>query len=380
MKKIFLFCFLFLFSINIFAEDLGLAKNSESAILIEASTGKILFEKDSHKEMAPASMTKIMTLLLTMEELEKGNLKLDDSVIISKRAQDMGGTQIYIQAGSNVKVEDLIKGIGIASANDAAVAIAEKIGGTVENFVSMMNKRAKELGCKNTSFKNPHGLDEAGHYSSAYDMALIASELVKHEYALKISSTYDEHINVSGENHWLVNTNKLIKFYKGIDGLKTGYTDKAGYCLTATMNKNNMRLIGVVMKSDTKDNRSADTIGMMEYGYSMYGSETIFKKDDFKGNILINNSDLKEYTYHLDNDVKIIVNKNIKDITYNTETKLFDVKAPLNKNDVVGKLILNYDNKKYEYNLLLDSDVKKASYFKLIVNLLKDLVTGNVRK
>ena len=380
MKKIFLFCFLFLFSINIFAEDLGLAKNSESAILIEASTGKILFEKDSHKEMAPASMTKIMTLLLTMEELEKGNLKLDDSVNISKRAQDMGGTQIYIQAGSNVKVEDLIKGIGIASANDAAVAIAEKIGGTVENFVSMMNKRAKELGCKNTSFKNPHGLDEDGHYSSAYDMALIASELVKHEYALKISSTYDEHINVSGENHWLVNTNKLIKFYKGIDGLKTGYTDKAGYCLTATMNKNNMRLISVVMKSDTKDNRSADTIGMMEYGYSMYGSETIFKKDDFKGNILINNSDLKEYTYHLDNDVKIIVNKNIKDITYNTETKLFNVKAPLNKNDVVGKLILNYDNKKYEYNLLLDSDVKKASYFKLIVNLLKDLVTGNVRK
>ncbi len=380
MKKIFLFCFLFLFSINIFAEDLGLAKNSESAILIEASTGKILFEKDSHKEMAPASMTKIMTLLLTMEELEKGNLKLDDSVNISKRAQDMGGTQIYIQAGSNVKVEDLIKGIGIASANDAAVAIAEKIGGTVENFVSMMNKRAKELGCKNTSFKNPHGLDEDGHYSSAYDMALIASELVKHEYALKISSTYDEHINVSGENHWLVNTNKLIKFYKGIDGLKTGYTDKAGYCLTATMNKNNMRLISVVMKSDTKDNRSADTIGMMEYGYSMYGSETIFKKDDFKGNILINNSDLKEYTYHLDNDVKIIVNKNIKDITYNTETKLFNVKAPLNKNDVVGKLTLNYDNKKYEYNLLLDSDVKKASYFKLIVNLLKDLVTGNVRK
>jgi len=146
------------------------------------------------------------------------------------------------------------------------------------------------------------------------------------------------------------------------------------------MNKNNMRLISVVMKSDTKDNRSADTIGMMEYGYSMYGSETIFKKDDFKGNILINNSDLKEYTYHLDNDVKIIVNKNIKDITYNTETKLFNVKAPLNKNDVVGKLILNYDNKKYEYNLLLDSDVKKASYFKLIVNLLKDLVTGNVRK
>ena len=242
MKKIFLFCLLFLLCIkNIYAEDLGLAKHSETAILMEASTNKIIFEKESHKKMAPASMTKIMTMLLTMEALEKGNIKLDEDVVVSKRAQDMGGTQIYIEAGSKVKIEDLIKGIGIASANDAAVAIAEKIGGTVENFVNMMNKRCEELGCKNTNFKNPHGLDEDGHYSSAYDMALIASELVKYDYALKISSTYDEHINVSGENHWLVNTNKLIKFYKGIDGLKTGYTDKAGYCLTATMNKNNSR-------------------------------------------------------------------------------------------------------------------------------------------
>lgn len=210
MKKIFLFCLLFIFMININAEDLGLAKNSESAILIEASTNKTLFEKNSHKEMAPASMTKMMTLLITMEELEKGNLKLDEFVTVSKRAQDMGGTQIYIEAGSKVKIEDLIKGVGIASANDAAVALAEKIGGTVENFVNLMNNKAKKLGCKNTNFKNPHGLDEEGHYSSAYDMALIASELVKHEYAIKISSTYDEYINISGEKHWLVNTNKVV--------------------------------------------------------------------------------------------------------------------------------------------------------------------------
>ena len=190
MKKIFLFCLMFfLIILNVKSADLGLAKNSETAILIEASTGKIIFEKESHKEMAPASMTKIMTMLLTMEELEKGNLKLDDEVQVSKRAQDMGGTQIYIEAGSSVKVEDLIKGIGIASANDAAVAIAEKIGGTVENFVNMMNKRAQDLGCKNTNFKNPHGLDEEGHFSSAYDMALIASELVKYDYAFKNSFT-----------------------------------------------------------------------------------------------------------------------------------------------------------------------------------------------
>ena len=211
MKKIFLFCLLFLLFIStIKGEDLGLAKHSETAILMEASTKKVLFEKESHKEMAPASMTKLMTLLLTMEALEKGNIKLDEQVLVSKRAQDMGGTQIYIEAGSKISVEDLIKGIGIASANDAAVAIAEKIGGTYENFVNMMNSKCKEIGCKNTVFKNPHGLDEKGHYSSAYDMALIASELVKYDYAIKISSTYDEHINISGENHWLVNTNKVV--------------------------------------------------------------------------------------------------------------------------------------------------------------------------
>lgn len=380
MKKIFLLCLMFMCFSFAKAETLNLAKNSETAILMEASTNKILFEKEAYKAMAPASMTKIMTMLITMEALDKGIIKLDDEVLISKRAQDMGGTQIYVEAGSNVKMEDLIKGIGIASANDAAVAIAEKIGGTVENFADMMNKRCKELGCMNTNFKNPHGLDEEGHYSCAYDMALIASELVKHDYAIKISSTYDENINVSGENHWLVNTNKLIKFYKGIDGLKTGYTDKAGYCLTATMSRNNMRLISVVMKSNNKDNRSSDTIGMMEYGYSMYGSETIFEKDKYTGKILVNNSEKREYNYYLDKDVKIIVDKNRKDVLYTTEVKLNNVKAPLSKGSIVGNLILDFDGKRYIYNLKIKEDIKKASYFKIFKNHLKDIVTGNVRK
>lgn len=382
MKKIFLFCLIFFsFILLINAEELGLAKNSETAILMEASTNKIIYEKEAHKKMAPASMTKMMTLLLTMEALDNGTLNLNDEVLVSKRAQDMGGTQIYIEAGSKVKVEDLIKGVGIASANDAAVSLAEKIGGTLENFVNMMNKRCDELGCKNTSFKNPHGLDEENHYSSAYDMALIASELVKHDYALKISSTYDEHINVSGENHWLVNTNKLIKFYKGIDGLKTGYTDKAGYCLTATMNKNNMRLISVVMKSNSKDNRSSDTIGLLEYGYSMFGSETIFEKNKYSGKVKINNSEKREYNYYLDKDVKIIVDKNTRDINYTSKVELeTNLKAPINKNTVIGKLILNYDNKDYEYNLIVKEDIKRASYLKILRNHLKDFVTGNIRK
>lgn len=377
MKKIFFIFICFIFLISVKSSELGLAKNSESAILIEASTGKILFEKDKDKKMAPASMTKIMTMLLTMEALESGKISLNDDVLISKNAESMGGTQIYVEAGSNVKVEDLIKGVGIASANDAAVALAEKIGGTEENFVNMMNDKAKKLGCQNTTFKNPHGLDEEGHLTTAYDMSLIARELVKHELALKISSTYDEYITVSGENHWLVNTNKLVKFYKGIDGLKTGYTDKAGYCLTATMNKNNMRLISVVMKSSSKDNRSSDTIGMMEYGYSMYGSETILKRDEYTGKISISNSENKEYNYYLDTDVKLIVDKNTKDVNYSTKVNLEKLKAPLDKGTKVGELILDYDDRTYKYNLVLNEEVKKASYFKIFFNNLKDIITGS---
>ena len=365
---------------NIRATDIGLAKNSETAILIEASTGKILFEKEKDKKMVPASMTKIMTMLLAMEAIENGKINLEDEVLISKRAQSMGGTQIYVEAGSNVKVIDLLKGIGIASANDAAVAIAEKIGGTVENFVNMMNERARVLGCKNTTFKNPHGLDEEGHLTTAYDMALMARELVKHELAVKISSTFEEYITVSGENHWLVNTNKLVKFYKGIDGLKTGYTDKAGYCLTATMNKNNMRLISVVMKSNSKDNRNSDTIGMMEYGYSMYGSETILNKKDYSGIINIKGSENRNYKYYLENDIKIIVDKDRKDIKYTTEVKLNDVKAPIEKGSKVGKLILKYDNNTYTYDLVIHDEVKKATFLKIFFSNLKDVVTGHVKQ
>lgn len=366
----------FLISFRVFA-TVDLAKNSKSAILIESTTGKILYEKNSNEKRSPASMTKMMTLLLTTEALENGKIKLDDMVHVSKNASSMGGTQIFLKENSEISVETLLKGISIASANDAAVAVGEYIGGTLDNFVSMMNNRCKELGCKNTEFKNPHGLDEEGHLTTAYDMSLIARELVKHESVLKLTSTYEDNISVSGENHWLVNTNKLIRFYKGIDGLKTGYTDNAGYCLTATMNKNNMRLISVVMGSDTKDNRSSDTIGMLEYGYSMYGSNTVIKKDEFNGTLHIENAKVRDIKYYLDTDINLIVDKNVRDVNYKTDIELFKVKAPLKKNSKVGVLKLYYDNKTYSYDLVVHEDIEKASYFKVFSNLLKDVFSGD---
>lgn len=382
MKKILFFLMsLLMFITSVKAEkELGeYAKNSKSAILIESSTKTILYEKNSHEKLAPASMTKIMTLLLTMEAIDSGKLSYDDEVLVSKKAAGMGGTQIFISEGTTVKVMDLLKGIGIASANDAAVALAEKVGGTYDNFVIMMNKRAKELGAADTNFKNPHGLDEDGHYSSAYDMSLIASELIKHEKILDITSTYEENIDVNGENHWLVNTNKLVRFYKGMDGLKTGYTDKAGYCLTGTMKKNNMRLISVVMGSKTKEDRNEDTISMMEYGFSVYGIKNILKSNKPLGDFYINNASPRNIKYYVNEDVNVLVDKNTNEIKYNYEKELFNnIKAPLKKGDKIGKLYLNYNNKNYEYDLVVNKSIKRSNYFKMLYNNFKDIISGKV--
>lgn len=210
MKKILIIIMLLIFMMKINSTEIDLSKNAKTSILIEQSTGKILYEKNKDEKRSPASMTKIMTLLLAFEALDKEIITYDTMVSVSKNAQDMGGTQIFLEYGSSIDVLTLIKGISIASANDAAVAIAEKLGGTEENFVQMMNDKAIELGCKNTNFKNPHGLDEEGHYTTAYDLALIARELLKYEEVIKFTSTYEDYINVSGENHWLVNTNKVV--------------------------------------------------------------------------------------------------------------------------------------------------------------------------
>lgn len=380
MKKIFIISlFLLLLPINIYGEGVELAKKSKSAILIESSTKSILYEKNSHEKLAPASMTKIMTLLLTYEALDSGRISLNDEVIISSNASKMGGTQIFVQEGNSVKVYDLLKGIGIASANDAAVAIAEKVGGTVDNFVLMMNKKAKELGCNDTNFKNPHGLDEEGHYSTAYDMALIASELVnKHKEVLEITSTYEEYINFNGQNHWLVNTNKLVRFYKGMDGLKTGYTDMAKYCLTGTMERNGMRLITVAMNVDSKEDRNEDTINMMEYGFSMYGIKNILKSDKSLGEIYINNGNPRNINYYVEEDVNVLVNTDVKEIKYDIEKEFYKLRSPLKAKDVIGKLYLKYNDKTYEYNLIIKKDLNKSSFIRMLYNNFKDIISGKV--
>ena len=258
MKKI-LFMLILLIPFNVFA----LETSAKSSVLIDSSTGTIISEEESHKRLPPASMTKMMTLLIVMENIEKGNIKLDDLVPISENAASMGGSQVYLAAGESMKLDTLIKAICIASANDATYAVAEYIAGTSDAFVKLMNEKASALGLKDTNFENVHGLDSQNHYSSAYDMASIARELLKHDKILEYSSIYEDYIaHTNGTNTWIVNTNKLLNYYDGLDGLKTGYTSNSGYCITATAKRNNLRLISVVMGEENNKIRNQDTISL----------------------------------------------------------------------------------------------------------------------
>lgn len=381
MRKILLIVLLTILSFDVLKADnlSGIDIKSESGIIMEASTGKILFDKNMDEQKSPASMTKIMTMLLTVEAIESGKISLEDEVNISANASKKGGSQVYLEENSTATVEMLLKSIAIGSANDASVAVAEKIGGTESNFVNMMNKRAKELGAVNTTFKNPHGLDEEGHLTTAHDLALIAKELIKHKEILKLTSTYETTItHKNGKSLWLVNTNKLIKFYNGLDGLKTGFTDNAGYCLTGTMLRNDMRLITVTMKAPTKEDRNTDTINLMEYAYSMYYKSTLIKKDKKIGDMFIDNAKKRKISYYLKEDASVILDKDVRNIKYNYSVKLNNVKAPLKKNDVVGTLTLHLNNQDINYNLIVKENIKKSNYFVRLNNYLKDIINGNL--
>ena len=382
MKKI-LILFLFLFCIPIIkAEEVeDLAPNATSAIMIEASTGEILFQKNKDEKLAPASMTKMMSMLLIMEEIENGNLKWNEMITTSEKASSMGGSQIFLKVGEKMTVEDLLKGVAIASGNDAVVALAERVSGSEEQFVKRMNIRAKDLGLKNTNFINATGLTADNHYSSAYDMSLIAKELVKHEKILEFTSTYEDYLRKDTKSpFWLVNTNRLVRFKEGVDGLKTGFTDEAGYCLTATMKKDNMRLITVVMKEENTSKRSADTTKMLDYGFNIYMVQTIL---DEKTTIEKKKVELgKTLTTEIVPKENItILNKKSdeqKNITY--KTNINKIIAPVKKGDKVGTIDIIEDNNIIStIDATVKEDIAKANILTIYLRNLKEIISGNLK-
>ena len=248
--------------------------NAKSAVLMDAKTGTVLFMKNASEALPPASVTKIMTLLLVAEAIDNGSISLDDTVFVSANAASMGGSQIFIKEGEEFSIRDLLKSTVIASANDAAVALAETISGTEEGFVARMNERAAQLGMKNTHFENATGLDDTvtNHLTSAYDIALMSRELIKHGCVTEYSNVWQDSIR-NGE-FILTNTNRLVRYYDGCTGLKTGSTDKAGFCVSATANRDGMHLIAVVMGAETRDERNNAARAMLDYGFSNYALYT----------------------------------------------------------------------------------------------------------
>lgn len=346
MKKVFiLFLCFFCFSQNIYAEE-DLTVHAQSAYLIEATTGKVLYDKNGEEKLFPASMTKMMSLILVYEALNDGSLKLDEVLSISENAASMGGSQVFLQPNEQMNVHDLLKAVCISSANDAMVALAERISGSVSEFVSKMNEKSKELNLVNTNFENTTGLHDENHYSCAKDMALIAKKLIEvgKDDLLSITSTYDAYIREDTNPFWLVNTNKLVKHVEGVDGLKTGFTQEALSCITVTAKKNDLRLIGVVMKEPDSKTRNAEVMEMINVGFSKIIYQPIFKMNDIYQSHYFEVGLPHEVDLVYLNDVGVILNKDEK-VTVASQTftqTRFDL--PLEAHEKIGEVKIIYDD------------------------------------
>ena len=349
---------------------------TKSLILMEASTGKILFENNSHQSLPPASVTKIMTMLLVCEAIDNKDLTLDTVIIASERAKSMGGSTIYLNTNEQMTLNDLLKGIAVASANDACVAVAEHMCGSVESFVEKMNNRAKELGMKDTNFVNCNGLDAENHYTSAYDIALMSRELLKHEMIEKYTTIWMDTLREG--NFQLANTNKLIRFYKGANGLKTGSTSGAGCCISATAKRDGMQLIAVVMGANNSKERFNAASEMLNYGFSNYAVTDFGDKGAEVCDIPILNGKSDFIIAKTKGATSVVVDKSQKD---NVRTRLIIPKtlnAPINKGDVIGELIMTLDGETLcKTELVADRNVKKKSAADYFINMIKGALSPN---
>ena len=380
MKKFLLLLILLLLPFKVFALE-DLVPNSASSILIEADSGKIIYEKEKDKRVSVASMTKMVAQIIILEEIEKGHIKWSDVVTVSRNASGMGGSQIYLEEGEKITIEDLMKGISVASGNDATVAMAEVISGSEEKFVKKMNQKIKELGLKNTHFSNCTGLDTDDHYSSSYDMAMIARDLVvNHSEILRFSSIYEDYLREDTDRKfWLVNTNKLISFYDGADGLKTGHTDAAGYCLAATAKRNDLRLIAIVLGEKDSKVRNAETVSLLDYGFNNVKLKKIVNKGTVVKKIEVNKANKDIINVKLKNNLNVVENSGINNKKYKFNVKVNDIKLPKKKDSVVGKIEALYKNKVVSTGeLIVDEDIEELSYLELLKENLMNVVFGNI--
>ncbi len=346
--------------------DLGLT--CKSAVLMEASTGRVLYAKAPDEALPPASVTKVMTLLLIMEDIDSGKLKYTDTVTASANAASMGGSQIYLKEGETMTVEDLLKSVVIASANDAAVALAEHVAGSEEAFVARMNKRAAELNMTATHFENTNGLDDtvSNHVTSARDIAIMSRELIKHKRILEFSSIWMD--TIRNGSFGLTNTNRLVRFYKGATGLKTGSTSKAKFCISATAERDGMELICVIMAADTRDIRNEEAKKLLDWGYANY--EVYNCAAESLGNVTVTGgvSDRVEVGHE---GFSCVVKKGEASRVEKTPKLTDSVSAPVNKGDKLGSVEFSVGGRALgEVDVLCAEGVEKMSFWELFSRIL----------
>jgi len=379
LVSIILVLFVSIISFRSFA-DADLNINAKSAILMDVNTGEIIYNLNEHDRLSPASITKIMTLLLGAEAVESGRISLDDKVIITEHASRMGGSQVYLEPGETQLVEDLFRAIAIRSANDASVALAEFISGSEEAFVNLMNQRAQKLGMENTFFSNASGLPDSNHYTSSYDVALMSRELLKHSMVSEWLTTYIYDMKV-GKNksstQTMVNTNRLIKEYEGTTGIKTGSTNEAGFCLSASAMRGNLELIAVVMGSNSSQIRFSETKRMLDFGFANYESINIGKKGDLMATLPVEKGKVTEVDIVLSRDSYVLLPKGEKG-NISQDVILPDViKEPMAAGEVIGELVIVLDGKEVDkIKLIIKSDIEKANLFNMINRVLKGYFKG----
>jgi len=346
---------------------------AESAVLMEAKTGRVLYAKSAGKALPPASVTKVMTLLLVMEEIDSGKMKLSDMISVSEYAASMGGSQVFLEAGEEMSLEDMLKSVVISSANDAAVALAEAVAGSEEAFVAKMNEKAAELSMKSTHFENVTGLDDdtKDHKMSAYDIAVASRELIcSHPSVLKYSSIWMD--TIRGGEFGLSNTNRLIRFYKGATGLKTGSTSKAGFCISATAERDGMHLIAVIMGSETRDTRNEAAKKLLDHGFANY---CIYEKAECSGEgVRVIKGDKKNVKTMIDGVSLLIDKKSVESIEIKTEY-MEKINAPVKKGDVVGTVEYILDGKVVgEGSVRAAEDVGILGFGDILIRLINSML------
>ena len=346
---------------------------AKAALLMEKETGQVLFAKEEHQRLEPASVTKIMTLLLTMEAISRGELRYEDTVTVSKNAASMGGSQVYLSEGEQITVEELLKAVCVSSGNDASVALAEQVSGVTELFVQQMSNRAKELGMVDTCFLNPTGLPAEGHVTSAYDIALMSRELILHHPDLRRFTTIWMD-TIRGGEFGLSNTNKLIRFYEGATGLKTGSTDAAGYCISATAERSGMELIAVVLGGETSQQRFEDAKTLLNYGFSTYALADVTPAERQIVPVKLGRAPSVEAVLEAG---KLLVGKGQAGSLSQTVTLREDLVAPVEKGQTVGTLTVQCgDATLAELPLTAADTVERMTWGDLFVRLLRCAVFG----